>query len=173
MEGPTKKINTRSVGGIMEKEKTKLQDCETCACVGCSEGNCCEHEGRRDVWEQLSGSTSHADMVQDIFRRKLADLADTSLALSVALKSKALEWEERVAIMTTVNAALQKMIDLSDYEYLQVYNDPKCVACQCALCNKRGEDLMRRKHGDWGGRPYTDTCCGHKEMDVHGDGLPF
>jgi hypothetical protein len=166
-------VKLRRKGQGMAKKETKPEDCQLCACVGCSEGNCCEHEGRRDVWEQLSSATGHSYFIQDIFKRKMSDLSDASLALSVGLNNKTLEWEERAAIFSTGVMAIQKLIDISDYEYGQVYNDPKCVACQCALCRKRGEDLMRRNHGNWGERPYTNTCCGHKEMDVHGDGLPF
>ena len=156
----------------MAKKETKPEDCQLCACVGCSEGNCCEHEGRRDVWEQLSSATGHSYFIQDIFKRKMSDLSDASLALSVGLNNQNLEWEERSAIFSTGVMAIQKIIDSSDYEYGQVYNDPKCVACQCTLCRKRTEDVIRRMKGNWG-MPVTNTCCGHKEMDVHGDGLPF
>lgn len=157
----------------MAKKETKPQDCQVCACIGCSEGNCCNHEGRRDVWEQLWSATDHAGALQSIFERKQADLSDVAATLNVALRSRYLEWEDRSSILAVASMALSKTIELSQYENAQVYNDPKCVACQCTLCRKRSEDLNKRMSHQWVSVEHINSCCGHKEMSTHNDDLPF
>lgn len=42
--GANKATNDQIAELLEKKIAEEIVDCELCACVGCSEGNCCDHE---------------------------------------------------------------------------------------------------------------------------------
>jgi len=160
-----------------KKNEPKL--CDKCACVGCSEGNCCGiYKTHRNAWDRLADANQHTMWAQEVFKRKLKKISSIKAAVSNynEFGSKDEYGWSAMALLEVVDMALGDVMNLTKWESDQVYNDPKCVACRCETCQEgikaMGKDLDRQL---WIDERLKYPCCGHEDIAKNRsfDDLPF
>jgi hypothetical protein len=159
----------------VEVPKLAVDACALCACVGCSEGNCCGHlrywneEHGRPARFQIDSLVLHIKKLEEMIKKyqDKHQAISTSIDLAISgMVSRGPRSQSKAFLMILRDAT---QVDTGPFENVVLRRKYLCDACSCSKCIAFMSGVERERLNIE--RSPVNECCGHKSTML--DDLPF